>query len=102
LIALGILKKEGRRIHGLRNKTIAEEEKQDEFKRVFGENQRKRVNIMEKTKQIKSLRLKSQMIKAIIKRNTMFPTKENRIDFPFIALNLDQNDEVTLDKFRIT
>jgi len=93
---LGILKKEGRKIHGLKNKTSAEEAKQDEFKRAFSENQLKRAKMLEKTKQIKGLKLKAQMIKALIKRNTLFPANENRIDFPYIALNLEHQDEVTL------
>jgi hypothetical protein len=35
LIALGILKKEGRKIYGLRGRIIVDEGKQDEFKRQF-------------------------------------------------------------------
>jgi hypothetical protein len=39
-------------------------------------------------KQFKNTKLKAQMIKALIKRNTLFPAKDSRIEFPFIALSL--------------
>jgi hypothetical protein len=53
LIALGILKKEGRKIYGLRGKMLVDEEKHDEFKNLCMQNQIKRLNILEKTKRLK-------------------------------------------------
>ena len=48
----------------------------------------KRFRIIEKIKQFKNTKLKAQMIKALIKRNTLFPEKEHRIEFPYIAISL--------------
>jgi hypothetical protein len=53
LIALGILKKEGRKIYGLRGRMLVDEEKHDEFKSLYMQNQIKRQNILEKTKRLK-------------------------------------------------
>jgi len=40
-------------------------------------------------KLFKNTKLKAQMIKALIRRNSLFPSKENKIEFPFIAISLE-------------
>ena len=43
-------------------------------------------------KLFKATKLKASMTKALIKRNRLFPASESKIEFPYIAMSLEQKD----------
>ncbi len=92
LIALGILKKEGRKIHGVKKNQDEGTDLIAEFKRYQQLLAAKQFKLNEKKEQVKTIKIRAETIKALMKRNAQLTRKTHRLEFPFIALTIPSED----------